>query len=380
MKRSQVRRRRVVAAGVAVAVAVARRRRASDPRGRRAQGVDPAGVAHPHRLAGGPRRDRCRARWIDGTVVISPRLPGRGPRGVGDLPDRRRERAAAVGEPLGEQVRSAPRQGRAVRTGGGIREAGEREPGEPRSVLVLGPTLPASDLRFEHVLAPAVAAGRLEKREVRRAPWAAMSDLPVGRLSQCERHRPSDRRRLGRQLHRRRWTPPRGGLVLTRGGDRPPVAVQVNETVKIPEEVFALGEASIPASKGGGSMRRLKDGSTPPGPFFVADAIPEGFVLRGRYSVIPPQPENFGEDPEREDFRRAMVSDVYERGNDVLVLEQGATFAGHRPSRPTPPTRRSTSAPSAWGKSASAPWEIRCGRRGRPAASSRPPERWRRTT
>ena len=205
----------------------------------------------------------------------------------------------------------------------------------------LGPTLPASDLRFEHVLAPAVAAGRLEKREVRR--------LLLGRP--CQIYRSGDYLSAsaiapatadvwvdscidGDGLLLEEVLFSRGAAIARR------VAVQVNETVKIPEEVFALGEASIPASKGGGSMRRLKDGSTPPGPFFVADAIPEGFVLRGRYSVIPPQPENFGEDPEREDFRRAMVSDVYERGNDVLVLEQGATLRGAPPfeADPTNPT------------------------------------------
>jgi hypothetical protein len=78
-------------------------------------------------------------------------------------------------------------------------------------------------------------------------------------------------------------------------------------------------------------VRKLKDGTAPPGEFLYLDAAPEGFEHRGRYSVIPAQPDNFSGDPSREGFRQAGVADVWVRGLDVLVVDQGATLLGEEP-------------------------------------------------
>jgi len=48
----------------------------------------------------------------------------------------------------------------------------------------------------------------------------------------------------------------------------------------------------------------------------------------GQFSVVPPQPDNFGNDPTREANRRAAIVDVWRRGIDLVVLEQGGTLRG----------------------------------------------------
>lgn len=212
--------------------------------------------------------------------------------------------------------------------------------GQDPAVITLGPVLPASDLRLDRVLDAAVAAGRAKRREVRTV---------AGRTCQVVR--------TGDYLAATQMTPPSAkqyadscvdsaGLLLEEVlvSDGNPiarrVAVSVEEGVTLADDLFPTGKSTVPASKGGGTMRPIREGSTPPGPFFVADAIPDGFVSIGRYSVIPPQAENFSGDPERESFQRAMVSDVYLRGTDVLVIEQGATLRGADPYDvdPTNPT------------------------------------------
>lgn len=211
--------------------------------------------------------------------------------------------------------------------------SGDQEP----VVIELGLTLPASDLRFDHVLEPAVAAERLERREVRKV---------AGRT--CQVYRSGD------YLSAAAITPPTPDLyadscvddhgllleeVLVSDGKAIArrIAESVDEAPVLGDELFPTGTPNVPADKGGGTVRRLLDGSTPPSPFFVADAVPDGFTWTGRYSVVPPQAENFGaEDPTREDFRRAQIADVYVRGLDVLVLEQGATLRGAPPFEEDP--------------------------------------------
>jgi hypothetical protein len=204
--------------------------------------------------------------------------------------------------------------------------------GQSPVVVELGPVLPASDVRLDKVLAPAAAAGRIEKREVRKV---------LGRP--CQVYRSGD------YLSATAITPPTAalytdscvdadGLVLEEllVSEGKPIARRIAESVDLSpdltDDLFPTGKATVDPSKGGGSMRRVVDGTTPPGPFYVADAVPEGFTSIGRYSVVPPQAENFStDDPTREDYRRAQIADVYVRGLDVLVLEQGATLRGAPP-------------------------------------------------
>ena len=215
-----------------------------------------------------------------------------------------------------------------------------RAAGQDPSVFELGPVLPASDLRLDDVLEPAVAAGRLERREVREV---------LDR--RCQVYRSGD------YLSAAALSPPLPDLYADSCVDAAGLlleevlvvdgtaiarrsAVDVDEEPTLADDLFPRGEPTVPASAGGGTMHKLAEGSMPPGTFLVADAIPEGFTSIGRYSVVPPQAENFGDDPTRAGFRRAMVSDVYVRGVDVLILEQGATLEGAAPFEvdPTNPT------------------------------------------
>jgi hypothetical protein len=206
-----------------------------------------------------------------------------------------------------------------------------RTAGQEAAVIELGPVLPASDLRLRHVLEPAVAAGRLERREVREV---------AGR--RCQVYRSGDYLSSAvitpatAELYADSCIDARGLLleeVLVSEGDAIArrVAVEVDESPDLSDDLFPSGEPSVDASKGGGTMRRLVDGTSTPGTFYVADAVPEGMTPVGRFSVVPPQAENFSGDLTREGFRRAQVADVYERGTEVLVLEQGATLQGAPP-------------------------------------------------
>ncbi|HUP85954.1 MAG TPA: hypothetical protein VM143_09840 [Acidimicrobiales bacterium] len=94
---------------------------------------------------------------------------------------------------------------------------------------------------------------------------------------------------------------------------------------------------TINAGQGGGSVLPVDPGADPEGRFFVLDAPPPGFHLRGRYSVIPPQP-GLTDATER---RKAVAStaDVYERGTDVLIVDRGNTLNLDRAFQPRPEGR-----------------------------------------
>jgi len=132
-----------------------------------------------------------------------------------------------------------------------------------------------------------------------------------------------------------------GGLVLEEwqvDDDRP-----VRQRVAVSVDAVAPDLAPIPdaptltAGQGGGSVLRVDPASEPMGRFFVLDAPPSGFVLRGRYSIVPPQ-AGLTDANER---RRAIAStaDVYERDTDVLVVDRGSTLNLERAFQPRPEGR-----------------------------------------
>jgi hypothetical protein len=204
--------------------------------------------------------------------------------------------------------------------------------GQQPAVIDLPPAVPASDVRFGPALAPGLAGGVLVKREVRQV---------AGRP--CQVYRSHD------YLSSSVLNPPTAdsyadscvdaaGLlleeVLVEDGSiiARRIAVEVDEQPSTKDALFPSAKRTIEASAGGGVVRHLKDGSMPPGDFHVLDAAPDGFTFKGRYSVIPPQAENFdANSPEREGFQRAEIADVYERGLDVLVVTQGGTLRGAPP-------------------------------------------------
>lgn len=106
-------------------------------------------------------------------------------------------------------------------------------------------------------------------------------------------------------------------------------AVEVEISPRIADESFAVGDPTAPVDQGGGDTSPADPTSAPIGPFMElpADAVPDGYRMLGRYSVIPPQPDRFS-DPTMRDGIIAGVVDVFasEDAGDVIVVYQGGTL------------------------------------------------------
>ncbi|MBW3668150.1 MAG: hypothetical protein KY443_02955 [Actinobacteria bacterium] len=91
---------------------------------------------------------------------------------------------------------------------------------------------------------------------------------------------------------------------------------------------------TVPVDKGGGSVLRMTPDSAPPGRFFTPAYLPDGFEHAGRFSVVPPQPEALS-DPSRREELLAATTDVWRRGIDILVIDQGGTLGQQRAFEPS---------------------------------------------
>lgn len=206
--------------------------------------------------------------------------------------------------------------------------------GQP-SVLEVPPGAPPTDLRLDAVLPIALQHDLVERREVRRI---------AGRECQVYRSLQTLAARVqpATEDEHADTCVDAAGLVLeevvTVDGDilTRRVAVEVDEAPDFDDDLFRSDGTPIQPAAGGGFVRRVKDGSTPPGEFFVVDAPPAGADRLGLFSVVPPQPENFGDDPLRESNRRASIVEAWQRGTDVIAVEQGGTLRGGEPFEPTP--------------------------------------------
>lgn len=98
-----------------------------------------------------------------------------------------------------------------------------------------------------------------------------------------------------------------------------------------PAEIEVEGEP-VPVAEGGGSVRAIEPTSSPPGPFWVLDdaSAPEGFEHLGRYAVVPPQTARVDSAESRPRVVAGVV-DVWVRGIDVLVVDQGGTLGNVAP-------------------------------------------------
>lgn len=115
-------------------------------------------------------------------------------------------------------------------------------------------------------------------------------------------------------------------------------AVDVEVDASTDDVDFTTGEPTAPVDQGGGSTLPADPESAPIGPFHVlpVDAVPAGFTLLERFSVIPPQPDRFS-DPARREGIIAGVADVYADGQgDFFVVYQGGTLGRLDAFAPTP--------------------------------------------
>ncbi len=190
------------------------------------------------------------------------------------------------------------------------------------AVSVLSPPPAAVDPRPALVVGRAVEEGLLERREQRRV---------LDRLCQVHRGLSSVSASTISAALPQEYTDvciSDDGLVLEEwqvvGGK--PARQRIATAVEERAEVAAItAEPTLTATQGGGSVLAVDPASEPPGRFFVLDAVPPGFALRGRYSVVPPQPGLEDESARRQAI--ASTADVFERGADVLIVDRGATLS-----------------------------------------------------
>lgn len=202
-----------------------------------------------------------------------------------------------------------------------------------RTVFAVGPVTASPDLRLAPVLADALEHRQVEVREQREV---------AGR--RCRVHR------FGTSVLGGTIVPPgdpareyadacfdQAGLLLEEWWvvDGEPIRHRLAVEVDRRHRRGIVGDLAsqaptIPAAQGGGSIRRMAPHSAPPGRFFVTDAVPAGFERLGRFSVIPPQGDVFANPEEREQII-ASTADVWRRGIDLLVVDQGSTLGNVTP-------------------------------------------------
>jgi len=117
------------------------------------------------------------------------------------------------------------------------------------------------------------------------------------------------------------------GLVLEeRAPDRRRVAIEVEVGLDLDPRDFVVPERTVPVLDGGGAVQGLTEDSRTPGEFWeLGEERP--LPWRGRYAVVPPQPDAFT-DATLRGRRVATTTDVLTDGLDVIVVDRGGTLQG----------------------------------------------------
>jgi hypothetical protein len=220
-----------------------------------------------------------------------------------------------------------------TRLGREVLRAGGGQPTE----LSMTVTPPPVDVRLDGIVADGVRAGRLalEGREV-----VAGRRCVVVRSARSLRSGPLQPLRAGPTYVD--TCVDADGLVLDERTVRQGRVVSERRAVTVAEGAeaasggdFTLSGALTPEDEGGGAISALAAGSLPPGRSWVLVRPPAGFVHLGRYAVEPPQPQAFseaGSGPGGDPTGSLVVAvdDVFVRGPDVIVIEEGEALNGAR--------------------------------------------------
>ena len=203
--------------------------------------------------------------------------------------------------------------------------------GRPAVTIRTPPDLAGNDLRFGPVAEWAVEQGFLERRERRRVldrectvyragdPVTAGGLTPVSPDGEDYADACVDDRGL---LLEELWVT--GGKVLRRK-----LAVAVEEDVAFTDADFPISDRVIDDPERSTTVRAVEPSSRPEGEFWVLDAaaVPEGFVGPQRFVVVMPDDStDRGDAPPDRARTLASVADIYVRGVDVLVVDQGGTI------------------------------------------------------
>ena len=105
---------------------------------------------------------------------------------------------------------------------------------------------------------------------------------------------------------------------------------------------FGLTGSLTPFDRGGGAFTALTPDSRPPGRSWDFGQAPSGFRHLGRFAAVPPQPQLFAGGGQGTGTMGALpgglvteMDDVYVRGADVVVLQQGSTINGAKFAPPS---------------------------------------------
>ena len=196
------------------------------------------------------------------------------------------------------------------------------------SAVVGTPTLASGDFRFDVGIPAALDGGVIEAREWRRIDGRECRVFRTGGPVGAGESPPYDPEgpeyadicvdRTGFLLEEL-WVS--DGRALRRK-----LAIRIEPGETVPPRLLEHTATPIPAAQGGGSVREVESDSYPPGRSWFARSLPDGFEQFGRYAVVPAQPELV--DEEQRARRRASIVDVWLRGIDLLIIDQGGTIGG----------------------------------------------------
>ena len=212
----------------------------------------------------------------------------------------------------------------------GLRHNANRSGEAAPVVITRPPGLAGADLRVDPVLGDAIAAGLLERREWRRVLDRPCQVFRAGAsVSSGELRRPTPDGEYADICIDQR------GHVLEDwwiGEDGRPIqqrlAIDIEDGVPIADDFFRLPTTpTVAADQGAGSVKAISADSKPPeAEFYVLDSPPPGFVHQGRFTVVPAQAGLL--DPAQRTSIMASVADVFVRGPDFLIVDQGGTLGG----------------------------------------------------
>ena len=214
-------------------------------------------------------------------------------------------------------------------TESGVIHQATRSGGAQPVVVARPPSIAASDLRVDPVLGDAVAAGILLRREWRHVGDRACQVFRAGTSVTAGELRRAQPRgefadvcvdRAGHLLEE--WWVGKDGRPI-----RQRLAVEVEDNPTLTEPFLRLPTVPTAApDQGAGFAKAVTDDSKPPeADFYVLDAPPAGFTHLRRYIVVPPQAGLV--DPAQRGTTQAGVADVWTRGPDFLVVDQGGTLS-----------------------------------------------------
>lgn len=197
------------------------------------------------------------------------------------------------------------------------------------TLFAVPPAVAGSDLRVSPVLEDAVDRGALQVRERRRVlgrecqVYRAGSLVTGGNLvpydPDGEEHADVCIDAQGLVLEEI-WV--QEGKRLTRK-----VATSIKGDVELGDRLFEpRGAEKLSYEDGGGLVQEVDPATMPESAtYWTLDSPPAGFEHRGRYSIVPARLDPFRQsfEPSEEQRGTASIADVWVRGTELLVIDQG---------------------------------------------------------